>query len=101
MVGEGSWTGSVVLSKGGEDAVSILMHDISQDLPNGRGAGGRRFKAWIFLVTHLRHLGSNSAITSNPFDLNAGSVHSFAILASKRVRAESVDGSIYLILTLV
>jgi phospholipid-translocating ATPase len=35
----------VVLSKGGDDAVSMLTHDISQsslDLPDGRGAGGRR-----------------------------------------------------------
>ena len=35
----------VVLSKGGEDAISMLTHDISQsslDLHNGRGAGGRR-----------------------------------------------------------
>ena len=38
----------VVLSKGGEDAVSMLTHDISQsslDLPNARGAGGRRLDA--------------------------------------------------------
>ena len=35
----------VVLSKGGEDAISMLTHDISQsslDLRNGRGATGRR-----------------------------------------------------------
>ena len=35
----------VVLSKGSEDAVSMLTNDISQsslDLPDGRGAGGRR-----------------------------------------------------------
>ena len=38
----------VVLSKGGDDAVSMLTHDISQsslDLPDGRGAGGRRLEA--------------------------------------------------------
>ena len=36
---------------------------------------------------------AKSAIISNPFASYAGPVHSFAIPASKRVRAESADGS--------
>ncbi|KAF9556878.1 phospholipid-transporting ATPase 1 [Agrocybe pediades] len=37
----------VILSKGGDDSVSVLTHDISQssvDLPQARGAGGRRLE---------------------------------------------------------
>jgi hypothetical protein len=43
----------VVLSKGGEDAVSMLTPDISQsslDLPNGRGAGGRSSIYLLFMI---------------------------------------------------
>jgi phospholipid-translocating ATPase len=47
-VGEAGQGVRVVLSKGGEDAVSMLTRDISQsslDLPDRRGAGGRRLDA--------------------------------------------------------
>lgn len=44
-VGEAGQGVRVVLSKGGDDVVSVLTHDVSQsslDLPHARGAGGRR-----------------------------------------------------------
>ena len=43
--GEAGQGVKIVLSKGGDDVISVLTHDISQsslDLPHGRGAGGRR-----------------------------------------------------------